>query len=192
MRKYIVLAAHVVGTIAHLRSIGNQNRRATPLDDILNVIKVEVIVKHNFGRLVHSIQTIVTYKEDIQLQISSLFLVLDVRKSSLQDLIDGLELVANLLRIGTVLLRRFLQAVRIEYGKVVVILVDLGHRPVEQLDQLLLAVLPPVVIWIIGLAISWLLNVLAGKSAVVPVENTHLPSVLLCRGPKVRKLALLV
>ena len=179
-RRETVVASDFVEMISHLQSVGNQNSRSAPLDNILDVVKVEIFVEHNFGGLVHSIQAIVTYEEDIQLQVSSLFLVLDVGQSSLQDLVNGLKLVANLLRIRTVLLRCFLQAVGIEYGKVVVILVDLRHSPVEQLDQLLLAVLPPVVIWIIGFAVSWLLNVLSGKSAVVPVENTHLPSVLGC------------
>ena len=177
-------AADIVERLSHLQSIGNQDSRSTPLDDILDMVKVQIFVKNYFRRLVHSIKTIVTYEEDIQFQIGALFLVLDVRQSSLQDFIDGLKLVANLLGVGAVLLRCLLQAVCIEYGKVIVVLVDLCHRPVEQLDQLLLPVLPPIVVWIIGLAVSWVLNVLSGERAVVPVENAHLPTVLGCHRPR--------
>ena len=66
----------------------------------------------------------------------------------------------------------------IQYGKVVVILMDLGHCSVEQLDQLLLAVLAPVVIGIVRFAVAWLLDVLARQLAVVPVEHAHLSPVL--------------
>ena len=187
-RRETVVASDFVEMISHLQSVGNQNSRSAPLDNILDVVKVEIFVEHNFGGLVHSIQAIITYEEDIQFQICSFFLVLDVRQSSLQDFIDGLQLIANLLRVGTVLLRCFLQAVGIEDGKVVVILVDLCHCPVEQLDQLLLPVLAPVVIWIIGLAVLNVLDVLPGERAVVPVENTHLPSVFCCHRPSVRRL----
>ena len=49
------------------------------MDDILDVVKVEIVVQHHLGCLVHSVEAIVTNQKNIELQICALLLVLDVR-----------------------------------------------------------------------------------------------------------------
>ena len=56
----------------------NQDAGAASLDDVLGVVEFEIVIKDNLGGLLYSIEAVVTQQQNVQLQVSSLFLGLDV------------------------------------------------------------------------------------------------------------------
>ena len=54
------------------------------MDYKLGVIELQVVVQDNLGSLVHTIKAVVTEQQDVQLQVSPLFLGLDIRESALK------------------------------------------------------------------------------------------------------------
>ena len=61
------------------------------MDYKLGVIELQVVVQDNLGSLVHTIKAVVTEQQDVQLQVSPLFLGLDVRESALKKYIIVLK-----------------------------------------------------------------------------------------------------
>ena len=92
---------------------------------------------------------------------------------------------ADLLRIWSVFPRHPLQVIRVHYGEMVVVLVNLGdgavHVVVEVLGKLLplvlLALELPLLLPVERLAVVRVLETLARQKAVVPVQHTHLQNV---------------
>ena len=74
--------------ISYPESEGNKNARSASLNDELGVIELQVVVQDNLGRLVHTVQAVVAEQQDVQIQISSLLLGLDIRQSTLNKFIS--------------------------------------------------------------------------------------------------------